>query len=267
MQRDNGIPEFLFICGAVGSGNTFMFNCLTQDENVYGVNEDALGSTLHRLIESERDMGTCPHSIEAFLGFLQALRRDRRTLILKTPSNLRYIEILKKYLPRPRFVTMIREPHAAITSGIARHANGTPIEKNAHIWLGDCRRYAELGGDCLVVTFEDLARNPEAVMRRISDQVLPLSESVFTYARRMHDPQRADPQRWKTKVDKDVQRQIEHWVDTLQLEDLYRSISATAATRRPDVSNGRAPAPSRPFRSLMARGTRQFFRGWYRIRR
>jgi len=43
-----------------------MFNCLTQDQNVYGIDEHALGATLERFIESEREMGKCPHSVARF---------------------------------------------------------------------------------------------------------------------------------------------------------------------------------------------------------
>jgi len=70
------IPEFVYVFGAVGSGNTFMFRCLTQDENTYGVNEDAFGSTLERLVGSEKDYAKCPHSISEFIRFMQALRKD-----------------------------------------------------------------------------------------------------------------------------------------------------------------------------------------------
>ena len=266
-ETNKPVPEFVFICGAVGSGNTFMFNCLTQDENVYGVNEDAFGSTLHRLMESERTMGKCPHSIDAFLDFLQALRRDRRTLVLKNPSNLRHVKVLRKYLPGSRFILVIRQPHAAIVSGMARHAAGTSIEETARTWLRDSRFIAESGGDCTVVTFEELARDPEAVMHRISEQIMPLSESVFAYARRMHDPQRADGDRWKTKVDKETQQQIEHWAELLELERIYHTITRAAEQERGEAVKYEAAHGISPFWRPLAEVRRQFFRGWYRLRR
>jgi len=266
-EKQRSIPEFVFICGAVGSGNTFMFNCLAQDENVYGVNEDAFGSTLHRLIESERTMGKCPHSIQTFQGFLQVLRRDRRTLILRTPSNLRHVALLREHLPGPRFIVMIREPHAAIVSGMARHAPGTSIEKIARIWLADFQYFAELDCDSIVVTFEELVGNPMAALERVSSRVLPLSEAVFAYARRMHDPQRADGERWKTKVDEEVRRQIEHWVELLELEKVYQKITGEAGQGQTVAVRDIAPNGSSSFWRPLAMVRRQFFRGWYRLRR
>lgn len=51
--RRSPIPEFVFVCGAVGSGNTFMFGSLTKDEHVYGINEDGLGTTMRNFLRPE----------------------------------------------------------------------------------------------------------------------------------------------------------------------------------------------------------------------
>ena len=266
-RLDRHAPEFVFIFGAVGSGNTFMFNCLTQDENVYGVNEDKFGDTLYRILESEKEMGKCPHSLDAFIAFLHALRCDRRTLILKTPSNIRRVAVLRKYLPKSRCIMMIREPHAAITSGIARHASDFSIEKNARIWLNDCRRYADLDEESLIVTYEQLARDPTALMRRVSDRIMPLSEAVFAYARRMHRPERADPERWKTKVDSETADEIEHWVETLELEKHHRAVAAMAESNGQGLSSEQAAVPRPRFLRPLERAKKEFFRAWYRVRR
>jgi len=243
-----------------------MFNCLTQDENVYGVNEDAFGSTLHRLIESEKSTGKCSHSIEAFLGFLLALRRDRRTLVLKNPGNLRYGKILLKYLPNSRVVAMIREPRAAITSGVARHSEGTPIEENAKRWLRDCEHIVNLESDCLVVAYEQLAGDPTAVMQRIADRIMPLSDAVFTYARQMHRPERANPERWKTKVAPEAADQIEHWVQVLELERHYQAVAAKAESNGQVTASEQAVAARSLLRRPLERVKKEFFRAWYRLK-
>ena len=261
------VPEFVFVCGAVGSGNTFTFNCLTQNENVYGIDEDAFGSTLARLLESERTTAKCPHSVDAFLEFLQALRRDRRTLLLKNPGNLRHANLLQKYLPRSGFVVMIREPRAAIASGIARHREGTSIEDISRRWLRDWQHIANLDSDCLTVAYEQLARDPLAVMQRIADRIMPLPDAVFTYARRMHRPERADPERWKTKVDPEVADQIEHWVETLELERHYQSVAAMAEWNGQAAPSEQAVAARSLLRRPLVRAKKEFFRVWYGVRR
>jgi len=262
-SRQNGVsitaPQFLFVFGAAGSGNTFMFSCITQDANVYGVNEDAFGSTLERLLQSEHEVGKCPHSLKTFLDFLFALRKDRRTLVLKTPSNLRRIELLRKHIPNPRFIYMLREPHAAIVSGLSRHKQS--VEEVAKIWQSDCKLLLDHQADDLtVVGYEQLARDPGAVIDRLAETVLPLSTDVAVYASRMHRPERSDDAWWKAKVSGDVQREIERWVDELALVDLHRQAGGEQTT----VANGAVRSPGLLMRPLL-RAKKEFFRGWYKV--
>lgn len=262
-ETDHPIPEFLFVCGAVGSGNTFMFSCLTQDENVYGINEDALGATLERFRRSEKEFGTCPHGVDAFVSFLHSLRRDRRTLILKTPSNIRRMRMILDCLPGARFILMIREPHAAIASGLRRHEAGTTVEQIARTWLADCQSHTQVGEQCIVATFDQLVRDPVLMIRRVSDYVLPLSPAVFTYASRMHRPERADGQWWRGKVDARVQDEIVHWVDELALMDHYRAVEEAAGLSAGDLCPNGPQAKGVAWHIRNAR--KVFFKAWYQL--
>ncbi|EMI15306.1 tyrosylprotein sulfotransferase 2 [Rhodopirellula maiorica SM1] len=239
-----------------------MFNCLTQDNDSYGVNEDALGTTLHRLVESEREMGKCPHSVEAFGQFLSLLRGDRQTLVLKTPSNLRHAALISRLFPSTIFIKMVREPHAAITSGIARHDSNASIEENARRWLRDCDEIGNSSENSLVVAFEDLVQDPERVMKRISESVKPLSDAVFTYAKRMHHPERADSGRWKSKLDSAKQQQVEHWVAELKLKDAYESVLSNSIDGKMELPRRTVSAAST---SPVAGLKRHFYRFWYKV--
>jgi hypothetical protein len=252
-------PQFLFIFGAAGSGNTFMFNCLAQDPGVYGINEDAFGATLERLLQSEREMGKCPHSVSAFVAFLRALRRDRPTLVLKTPSNLRRVELLRKHLPQPRFICMVREPHAAIASGLERH--NLPVREVADLWRRDAQQALELPREeACIVSFEALARDPAAALLEVSRRVFPLSPEATTYALRVNRPERADAAWWQGKVPAQVQAEIRDCVTRLRLTEMYFQLTATDAAA--PTSQGRVPGwLSRPLR----RAKREVFRGWYRL--
>ncbi|HEX4936530.1 MAG TPA: sulfotransferase, partial [Gemmatimonadaceae bacterium] len=137
-------PPFVFVVGAAGSGTTFMFRCLTQDPDTYGINEDALGPLLAQLQRSEEEFGRCPHSTAAFRDFLHALRADRPTLVLKTPSNLRCVDALRRVLPGARFVCLVREPHSAVASGLERHRQ--PVADVAALWQRDMERAHEASG-------------------------------------------------------------------------------------------------------------------------
>lgn len=222
-QRDKQ-GQYVFICGAVGSGNTFLFDCMTRDENIYGVNEDALGATLERLVQSEKDFARCPHSVDTFLAFLDALRRDRRTLVLKTPSNLRRRKLIGQYLADSHFIVMVREPHAAIVSGLRRHEAGTEVEKIARTWLNDYRESVQPDNRTTIVLFENLIRQPSETLRRIDEQVMTLTPIVFQYAQQLASPQRATPAWWRSSVDGSTQVEIERWVRELRLDKYYEEL-------------------------------------------
>ncbi len=212
-------PEFVWICGAVGSGNTFLFRCLTKDPNVYGINEDALGNTLDRFVQSGIDMGTCPHGLESYVDFMHGLRRDRRTLILKTPSNIHFHRKIRKYLPGSRFIVTLREPHAAIASGLSRHR--ADVEKVAEIWLKDTRLAREIADAKHVVNFDELVTSPESVFKTLNNHILPIDSGVLQYARKHARPRLASPNRWKTRVDNKTRREIELWVERLSLNRVF----------------------------------------------
>ncbi len=264
--RRSPIPEFVFVCGAVGSGNTFMFGSLTKDEHVYGINEDGLGTTMRNFLRPE-NASTCPHAIDEFVAFVHRLRHDRRTLILKTPSNIRFATNIREYLPNSRFIVMIREPHAAVVSGISRHGERYSIEDIARIWLSDYEHLAEAGDDSVVITFDELVSDPTAALSRVAE-FLPLGPEVFTYATRVNRPDRSTSEWWKSKIDEPVQHEVERWVAKLGLAEIYRAAQGNAAAHGPGarVTQRDALAGYRFLAPLVA-ARKQVFRAWYRLTR
>ncbi|MDM4018842.1 sulfotransferase family protein [Roseiconus lacunae] len=251
-------PNLVFVFGAVGSGNTFMYSCLTASPSTYGVNEDAMGATLERLIQSQTETGRCPHAVEAFISFLDALRADRNTLVLKTPSNLRRLTLLRKHLPDARFVYMIREPHAAIVSGLKRHdANVMGV---ADHWETDARSYLQhCGGDMVAIAYEDLVRSPDEVFETLDRQTMPIDDEVKVYAHRMNRPERAGANRWKEKVDAVTASEIEREVRERSLSPLYGEIVGATATEGAAAESVRDNAGTRLKKNL--------FRIYYRFAR
>ena len=234
-------PRFVFICGAVGSGNTLMFDCLTRDPHTYGINEDALGATLERFCQSEKDFGRCPHAIDTFLDFLAALRNDRRTLVLKTPSNLRRRSLIRKHIPDVSFVMMVREPHAAIVSGLARHHEAT-VEETARIWLRDYEQYAQPDEWSIVVTFESLVCQPRETLDALRKKLMPLDDKVLAYAEQIASPQRASSAWWQSKVDAETVDRISQAVGELRLGEKYRHLSDQSIV---PPNESLQPAPTR----------------------
>lgn len=222
-------PDFVWICGAVGSGNTFLFRCLTQAPDVYGINEDALGNTLDRFIQSGIDMGTCPHGVEAYVDFMYGLRKEKKTLILKTPSNIHFHRIIRKHLPGSKFITTIREPHAAIVSGLSRHRAN--VERVAGIWLKDSLLIREIGEGTLLVNYDELITSPETILEKMNTEFLQVSSAVFRYAKKHARPGLADPDRWRTRADEKTRREIELWVKNLSLTQLFQELTGDAPYR------------------------------------
>lgn len=250
-------PSFVFIVGAVGSGNTLMFLSMIQDGSVYGINEDAFGSTLVRLLRSEREMHACPHSLVAFVRFLEALRGDRSTLVLKTPSNLRQFGDIRSHLPGSSFICMVREPHAAVASGLARHAQ--PVSNVADLWMQDMEHVLEQADNhVVVIPFERLVTQPRLALETVTENVLELSPKVADYADRMADPRRASDSWWESRVNADVRKRIREEVRARDLQKLHRELLALAPAPLRDITRtGRGAHPARRLRRLL-------FRAWYR---
>jgi len=262
-------PEFIYVCGAVGSGNSFMYSSLVKDKNIYGINEDAFGTTLKNLLNDE-NISTCPHSVNEFINFMYKLRKDRMMLLLKTPSNIRYMKLIREYMPNSRFILMIREPHGAIVSGIKRHGKNYSIEEIARIWLKDCEYHYPLEQDSIVITFEQLIIYPEDTLKLVSEKIVPIGPEVYKYASRVNRPERMGSDWWRSKISKDVQKEVEHWVKALDLNEKYNKIIESNKLSRPETDNkSKQPLQIsnlsiiKPFVTFK----KQLFRFWYRIKR
>jgi hypothetical protein len=220
-------PNFLAICGAAGTGNTFLLECLTADPNTYGIDEDGFGSLLHRLITSESKLARCPHSISAFQGFLNACRGDAKTLIFKTPANLKYLDILSRHLDHMVAVTTLREPFAAISSGMRRHHRLT-LPQVMESYKNDLQRIE--GQHAYVVCFEDLVMTPTATLQRFANAVMPLHDSVFCFAERNTRRSNLVDNRWQQGLDAETCEHIQSYVSQHGLVELYNSCRGVAAT-------------------------------------
>lgn len=264
--RHSSIPEFVFVCGAVGSGNTFMFGSLTKDKHVYGINEDGLGHTMQNFLRPE-NASTCPHALDELVALMHRLRHDRRTLILKTPSNIRFATDIRKYFPSSRFIVMIREPHAAVVSGISRHGERYSIEDIARIWLSDYEHLDKTGDDSVVITFDELVSDPSGALSRVGE-FLPLGDEVFTYANRVNRPDRSTAEWWKSKVDESMQREVERWVAELGLAEIYQAAQGNAGENKLQDGPRFRGAPARNrFLARLVVAKKELFRVWYRLTR
>lgn len=252
--------NFIFICGPVGSGNSFLFRCLTEDESNYGIDEGDLGGILRRLTEPKRNQVRCPHAREAFVRLMDSLAADRSTFIEKSPSNIRHQQFLRETLGNVHFLFTVREPHAALVSALSGRTLVKDVEHVARLWRSDCELItAKHGGDVTVI-YDDFVRDPAPTLNRISENVLPLGDNVYRFANRMTRPDRSDPARWRSRVDGATAAGIEHWVREIGLDVMFETF------RRGDELSGDTVPASIASNSIIQRARAQFFNLYYRRR-
>lgn len=233
MNGDQNSANFIFVCGAVGSGNTFLFECLANNQNLYGINEDGLGGLLTRLQQSERNYGFCPHSLEAFANFAYALKGERETLLLKTPSNLSHMDKLVDTLPNSSFIVTMRDPHASILSGTRRHQRG--IDFAAKEWEKDAKQALDSLGRVTIVSYEHLMQEPQTCLQAVNDHIMPLDNAVFSYASKAADPYRATGEWWRRNLSNAEIEDIESVVADRELVNLYEQVCGIRAVETPSA--------------------------------
>ena len=251
-------PQFVFICGPVGCGNSFLFRCLTEDTGNYGIDEGNIGGTLRRLTESERNIVRCPHAREAFVEFMHSLAADRHTFIEKSPSNIRHQSFLRETLDTVHFIFTVREPHAAIVSGLSGRTLVKDTEHVARLWRSDCELITNASPGDIIVIYDDFVRDPTPTLNRISENVLPLSDNVYRFANRMTRPDRADTSRWRSRIDHATAEEIEYWVRELGLDTMFASFRGGGQPSTPALSH---PTPAS---LIFQRARAQFFNLYYR---
>lgn len=260
-EKTNSV-DFIFICGAVGSGNTFLFETLANNRSTYAVNEDGLGTLLNRLNASEQEFGFCSHSVDAFVHFAYRLKADRDVLILKTPSNLAHMNELTHALPNSQFILTIREPHASLVSGTRRHGRG--LEFAAHEWEKDAKRAIDKLDAAIVVSYEQLMADPKASLQPINDHAMPLEKSVFAYASQTSDPYRASPEHWKKNLSSDEIDQAKRIVRTHQLDTYYQQITGSDPALPAQSTNATRRTG---WRRTLGGQRRRLFKGFFRLLR
>ena len=94
----------------------------------------------------------------------------------KTPSNVYDLPNIRKWFPRSRFVFMLRDPRAVITSIMyanwAKRRAGFSLDTAIRLWKRAGEEFIKamplLGNSIIVIQYEHLHCNTESVLRRVS---------------------------------------------------------------------------------------------------
>lgn len=105
----------------------------------------------------------------------------------KSPSYVRYGDLLLEHFPRARMVHIVRDVRDYCIS--VHKAWGKDMRRAAHQWARDVSRAHRLCSSqpdrCIEVSYEDLLQTPEAVMQRLTNFlcVEPATDSMVRLAR------------------------------------------------------------------------------------
>lgn len=190
-SENSGIDNVLFIAGVHRSGTTLLESLIQErydvrvlrapvpenegqflqdvmrDEVVYG------GPGMFAFFDQSRLEPV--DDAETAAAFRTRLLRswDRWTLgssnilLEKTPANVVRIPYLRSVFPRARFVVLVRDPRAVVSS--VKKWNPSP---NELLFMNWCAAYAtalnDVADDCLFVRYEDLCADPARELERIA---------------------------------------------------------------------------------------------------
>jgi len=169
-----------------------------------------------------------PRSYPALFNLLLrsfAQRRGAQVVGEKTPNHLLYMATLEKFFPNARFVHIIRDPRAVVSSWRTVPWSTGTIAGDTKVW----RRYLHTAwaqpprhGALHTIHYEALARDPEKELRGICQFLgLPFERAMLEFHRR--EPETLDLARepWKRSASSPVHaHSIEQWQRTLTRTEL-----------------------------------------------
>lgn len=140
-------------------------------------------SEWHKLLEELKQAGSLtPKAAFDHLARGVGLLENKAVVIEKTPHHLNHIARIEKWYPDSRYIIMVRDPYSFMLSyknqGLQRSAEHRKhMARYFHpigcalVWRGYARQAANeikrLGDRAILVRFEDLKADPEAVWERV----------------------------------------------------------------------------------------------------
>ncbi len=191
--------RLLFVGGAPRSGTTLVQNVLDSHPDILGTPELLHVPDLLRVHSSFRqsiDLGLLDFFVsvravdEAVYGFLDRLlgdvveRADARYVAEKTPSNSLVFAQLGELFPAARFLFVLRDPRAVVSSMLrigrkaqARRLGAPGYTRSARAAIRTVREHYRSGFDfagawperCQIIRYEDLAAEPEKTTRAMCE--------------------------------------------------------------------------------------------------
>lgn len=154
-----GIPHVAFVCGCGHTGTTLLTTILSAHPEIHAAYRES-EVFLHLWFRSQ--------------WRLRRLRADweasgKPWLVEKTPRHIRRLPLIRRTVPRARFIIMVRDGRD-VTASIGRREAGN-FKAGLDRWTLDTGLAARERNspDVFIQSYEDLVADPEGAIRRICE--------------------------------------------------------------------------------------------------
>jgi len=224
-MNSNRGEKYIFIGGAPRSGTTLIQNMIDSHPDICGLPELLfIPQTIHlrKLIRNWIDDGSidlvCSHedldnNISAFIeNFINPLKDKYKCQLIseKSPENVLVFNELIELFPMAKFIHMIRDPRAVISSMLQVRNKANQTGHYSHVDFNGIRLAIEYTQKRLKVGFEATQKAPDRIL-------------TVTYEKLVHDPENET-------------RRICHflniqWSEQLMYPSRFRHIAEKSVTR------------------------------------
>jgi len=141
-------------------------------------------------LDDLRDAANVPDLINRLhLAYLK--KEGKRYWGQKTPRFIRYGDLLKDAYPGAKFVHVLRDPRAVVSSLVRSNVHQSNPYYGAQRWLKDVQAGRALKAAhpdaVLEITYEDLVRDPEKTLRAVCTFLdLPYDDAMLRYYQDAH---------------------------------------------------------------------------------
>jgi hypothetical protein len=243
----------------------YKYRPLTNDEPFERLVNDIIGMPEFADMQLDpeafrADAGRVPRKVPALFDLLLRSFRDRRGARIvgeKTPNHLLYMPILQRFFPRARFVHIVRDPRAVVSSWKTVPWSTGTIAGDAGVWrryMRTARMHPPSRGSLYVMHYENLTTAPDRELRGVCDFLgIPYVPAMLAFHERATDTLDLAREPWKKNAALPVQaRSRDDWRQTLAAAEVAE---IEGVCRGEMVRHGYQPenAADSPWRALARR--------------
>lgn len=139
----------------------------------------------------------------------------------KTPNHLLYMQTLQQFFPNARFIHIVRDPRAVVTSWRTVPWSLGNIKGDARVWqryMKTARKCPPVAGSLLVLKYEQLVTSPELSLRKACRFLsIPFEPNMLNYYQNDNELVNVTREPWKGNSKKPVSTDfLTRWKQNLE---------------------------------------------------